>query len=110
MPIIHKVVFDCDFCKEEQMRPVYGPADMVVDEKLIQDATEYLRYAHWNEKHLNCAVCGEHIEIQEMDLAYNDGGIKIHKDYADYYAKVERGDKQVLLHVHPSCIGETTAA
>lgn len=109
MPIIYEVVFDCELCGKPQTYPVYGKSAAIVDDELIQSATEHLRLAHWTQKHLNCAVCGKRIELQEMELAYNDGSVTIHEDYTDYYSKVKLGDKR-LLHVHPSCLNASTVA
>ena len=109
MPTIHEVVFVCELCGKPQTYPVYCKSDVPVDDELIQSATEHLRLAHWNQEHLNCAVCGKRIGLQEMELAYNDESISIHKDYTDYHTKVKLGDKQ-LLRVHPSCLNASTRA
>lgn len=109
MRIIFEAVFECELCGKPQTRPVYGASDVIVDDELILSATEHLRLAHWKQKHLSCAFCGKHIELQEMELAYNDGSISIHENYTDHYTKVKLGDKQ-LLHVHPWCLNASAVA
>lgn len=104
---LHEINISCNLCKEPQVYHVDYAGD-VLDGELLEDARIIYNTIHWNEKHLNCAVCGKHISLPEMELAHNDNIVKIHKEYLDYCSEVYRGDEK-WLHVHPACIDVVSA-
>ncbi len=103
--IIYTGKFHCELCKREIVTPVYGDSTPEPHEE--SEWIDMCRHFHWIDFHRVCAICGKIIQSGDLELAFNDGKIKIHTEYTDEYRKIERGDKaESLLIVHEKCISE----
>lgn len=109
MTIIYYATFECEICLKVLKTPLYGASDVVVDAELIQEATKKSRSYHWNQEHTNCAFCGDRIVSGDLNLAYNNDKMRIHKAYRDDYEEVQPGGKQ-MLHVHNQCLDNANPA
>jgi hypothetical protein len=101
--------FPCPICKRDRTFQVFGLLAPEERPRVLKDATEFARHQHWCDAHRLCAVCGKYVksgESGDLECAVNDGQIRIHPDYNDYFLKVERGDISRLLIVHKACIEE----
>jgi len=112
MEVVLKGTFDCPVCKRDLVFQVFGEATPGVavhfkDGRVKKEATEFARHHHWCDVHRVCAVCGKYVasgESGDLECAVNDGSIRIHTDYNDYFEKIERGDMGRLLIVHRGCM------
>lgn len=102
---IYTGTFDCPICGGKQEVHLYGTESIEIDDDLKRDTVEHGRWNHWCQHHRNCAVCGKFTSSDELELAVNDGNIKIHSVYNDYYREVELGDiRGPFLDVHRQCV------
>lgn len=105
MRITYKGTFDCPICGGEQEVNLYGTGSIEIDDDLERDIVERGRWDHWCKRHRNCAVCGEFVSQDDLEVAINDGSIKIHPAYTDYYEEIELGDVHgPLLNAHRQCV------
>ncbi len=114
MELVFTGAFPCPICERDLPFSVYGlgiPADMAYfkQPQALAGAQDHARHEHWCRVHRLCAICGKHVtsgESGDLDCAVNDGRIRIHSGYNDYFQKVERGDISRLLIVHRGCAEE----
>lgn len=101
--IIYTGKFFCELCKKEIATPVYG--DSAPEPQEESEWVDMCRHFHWIDIHRVCAICGKIIQSGDLELAFNDGKIKIHSEYTDEYKKIEPGVKTGnLLIVHEGCV------
>ena len=101
--IIYTGKFYCELCKKEVTTPVYG--DTAPEPQEEAEWIDMCRHFHWIDFHRICAVCGKIVLSGDLELAVNNGEIKIHPDYTDEYRRVKYGHHLgQLLIVHEKCI------
>lgn len=101
--IIYIGKFYCELCKKEIATPVYG--DSAPEPQEESEWVDMCRHFHWIDFHRTCAVCGKIVLSGDLELAVNNGEIRIHSDYTDEYRRVKRGQHLgPLLIVHEKCI------
>lgn len=101
--IVYTGKFYCELCKKNILTPVYG--DSAPEPKEEADWIDMCKHFHWINLHRVCAICGKIIQSGDLELAFNDGKINIHKNYTDEYRKVDKGNKtENLLIVHLRCL------
>lgn len=104
MRIVYTGTFDCPICGKQEV-DLYGTETPKIDDDFEREIVEEFRWRHWCKRHHNCAVCGEFVSPDDLEVAINDGSIKIHSAYTDYYRKIRLGDIHgPLLNVHRQCI------
>lgn len=85
--------------------PVSGNENTVIEETDKQDILEWARHFHWTDNHRVCAICGKYVKGNDLELAINDGSIKIDPDYTDEYEKPDKENPYgKLLVIHEYCI------
>ena len=100
--------FYCELCKKEIATPVYG--DSAPEPQEVAEWVDMCRHFHWIDFHRVCAVCGKILKSGELELAVNDGRIKIHKDYTDEYEKIKQNNRSGhLLMLHDGCLSKQHA-
>jgi len=104
--IIYSGSFNCELCGGPQIGQVYGSDGQTLDDYSKERIHEMWSYHHWCLRHRNCAVCGEFVRPDDLELAVNDGKIKIHEAYTEYYKrKIKPGDLHAgFLYVHSTCL------
>jgi hypothetical protein len=96
--------FSCPLCNPSRIFGPYSTKEELGPED-IQDIAAEIKHDHWVVSHRICAICGGQVSKEEFDMAVNDGSIKIHSSYNDFYEKVRVGDKWGrMLTVHQKCI------
>lgn len=103
--IIYTAKYYCELCKKEQTVHLYGEYDSNFTADEEPELIDWARHYHWIDNHRLCARCGKLVLSGELDLAINDGGFQIHKDYTDHYEKVRPREKPgPLLIIHSNCV------
>ena len=102
MEKIYRGTFACDLCSEPQEFRVFGMDDSA-DLRMRTEAEDWARHWHWCAVHRLCARCGRLVLSGDLEMAVNDGRIKIHDCYTDEYRKVLDGETGRLLIVHKEC-------
>ncbi len=103
--IIFVTSFDCELCGHPQPVQLYGDTDSSFTPEHEPELIEWAKHFHWCGTHRVCAVCGKLVMSEELELAVNDGSVKIHQNYTDHYMKVKTGEKLGhLLIIHSDCI------
>jgi len=103
--IVYTGKFVCELCNKEIVLPVYGDLGVTFTPEEELECIDWIRHYHWIDFHRICAICGKIVRTGELELAVNDGRIKINKNYTDEYRKAEQGDEfGHLLIVHEDCI------
>jgi len=103
--IVHKSKFYCELCKQEIPIHVYGDKNSLFVANSEKEVIELGKHYHWIDFHQVCAICGELVKSEDLELLINDGQVEIHKNYTDEYKKVEKGDKsESFLTVHEKCV------
>jgi hypothetical protein len=104
--IIFTSKFYCELCKQEVSIPLFGDNDSSFTPNDEPELIEWGRHYHWIDFHRVCAVCGKIVKSGDLELAINDGMIKIHKDYTNHYKRIEQGNRGPLLIVHEGCVNK----
>lgn len=105
--VIYTGKFICELCNKEIAMPVYGDSASTFTPQEKLECVDWCRHFHWIDFHRACAICGKIVRSGELELAVNDGKIKIHKDYTDEYKKVEQNNRLGhLLIVHENCVNK----
>ena len=103
--IVYTGKFLCELCKKEVSMPVYGDSSPAPED--VTEWIDWCRHFHWIDFHRVCAVCGKILKSGELELAINDGKLKINRGYTDEYETVKRGNKMgPLLMVHDECVNQ----
>lgn len=103
--VVYTGIFFCELCHEEIAMPVYGDATLSFTSEEELECIDWCRHFHWIDNHRTCAVCGKIVLSSDLELAVNNGEIKIHSEYTDEYKRVKRGQHlSPLLIVHEKCI------
>jgi len=103
--IIYTTKYYCELCKKELVVNLYGERDSSFTSNDEPELIEWAKHFHWIDNHRVCAICGELVISEDLDMAINDGGIHIHKNYTDHYEKVKPKDVFMsLLMVHKACL------
>ncbi len=97
------IKYYCELCKQE-IEVTINDLTKEMEEDEVKKATEFAKNYHWYEIHCICAVCGEYVKSEELEVA-NNKGIRIHDNYTDQYRKVKLGEPCFLI-VHEKCIIE----
>ncbi len=103
MEKIYKGTFDCELCRGQQEFSVSGMDDSA-GPSLKAEAADWAKHWHWCAVHKLCAKCGALVASGDLEMAVNDGRIKIHASYTDQYHSVREGDIGHLLIVHRGCL------
>jgi len=103
--IVHKSKFYCELCEREIPIHVYGNKNSLFDVNREKGLIEWGKHYHWIDFHQICAICGQLVRSEELELLMNDGQVKIHKNYTDEYKEIKEGDEsEPFLIVHQECI------
>lgn len=103
--IIYRDKFFCPICKRDVKIRLFGEPTLEINEALKQDVKEWGKHYHWIDHHRYCAICGDIVKSGDLELLIDNGAIKIHGKYNEWYKKPTRG----LLIVHKRCIKKTVS-
>ncbi len=93
------------FCKKELPLDVYGSdVSASEDKEFDKEVKEWGEHYHWIDAHRRCAICGELVTSDDLELLVNDGKTNIHEEYLNQ--TYEKSHKGHLLTVHGKCIKE----
>lgn len=107
--IIYVTKFYCELCKKERPVHLYGDIGSSFTSDDEPELIVWAKHYHWIDFHRVCAVCGKIVKSGDLELAFNDGNMRIHTDYTDEYKKVSQSDRGGhLLIIHTGCVKDSS--